>query len=128
MASSSVSSNRVSSPARLNKQSSTRSATSENRAKFVPMPSYVAPSGYGVPGQICMGILRLTSLGSAPAAQASGGLFARRPGGRLGGFRRPVLAVAEAGTGAVLVPALPAGLADHQQITCLLYTSPSPRD
>src|SRR4029078_5838047 len=31
---------------------STSSATWEKRVKFVPHPSHVAPSGYGVPGQI----------------------------------------------------------------------------
>src|SRR5207245_10006480 len=33
------------------RQSSTREAISEKREKFVPDPSYVAPSGYGFPGQ-----------------------------------------------------------------------------
>src|ERR1039457_5055493 len=40
------------SPASSKRDSCTRSATSENRVKFVPHPSHVAPSGYGVPGQI----------------------------------------------------------------------------
>ena len=34
------------------------SATSENRAKFTPLPSYVAPRGYAVPGQISMAAFR----------------------------------------------------------------------
>src|SRR6478752_8734924 len=33
------------------RHSSTPVACSEKRAKFVPSPSHVAPSGYGVPGQ-----------------------------------------------------------------------------
>src|SRR5690349_6944307 len=37
------------SPSELKRQSSIFSATSENTAKFVPYPSYVAPSGYGLP-------------------------------------------------------------------------------
>ena len=41
-------------PAASNKHSWTRSATSENRAKLVPEPSQVAPSGYAAPGQICI--------------------------------------------------------------------------
>src|SRR6266566_1377660 len=32
------------------RQSSTRDATSEKSEKLVPLPLYVAPSGYGVPG------------------------------------------------------------------------------
>src|SRR3954452_1503548 len=43
---------RFSLPASSKRHSSTRSATSLNRAKLVPPPSYVAPSGYGAPGQI----------------------------------------------------------------------------
>src|SRR6185312_11503492 len=38
-------STRVSVPSSSNRQSSTRSATSENSPKLVPAPSYVAPSG-----------------------------------------------------------------------------------
>src|SRR5688500_12365574 len=34
-----------------NRHSSTDVACSENRAKFTPRPSQVAPSGYGRPGQ-----------------------------------------------------------------------------
>ena len=45
---------RVSLPSSSNRQSSTRSATSEKRAKLVPAPSKVAPRGYAVPGQISM--------------------------------------------------------------------------
>jgi len=41
----SFSANRVSAPSSPNRHSSTRPATSENRAKFVPTPSKVAPSG-----------------------------------------------------------------------------------
>src|SRR5438876_82914 len=39
------------SPAASKRQSSTPVACSEKIAKFVPSPSHVAPSGYGVPGQ-----------------------------------------------------------------------------
>src|SRR4028118_2336219 len=45
---------RCSEPSSSTRHSSTRSATSENRAKLVPAPSNVAPSGYGLPGQISM--------------------------------------------------------------------------
>src|SRR5205085_11754378 len=38
-------------PTSSNRHSWTPSATSENSVKFVPMPSYQAPSGYGSPGQ-----------------------------------------------------------------------------
>src|SRR5687768_3774345 len=41
----------TSSVAELKRHSSTRVACSENSAKFTPMPSQVAPSGYGAPGQ-----------------------------------------------------------------------------
>src|SRR6185312_11177386 len=41
---------RLSVPAASNKHNSTRSATSLNNAKLVPAPSYVAPSGYALPG------------------------------------------------------------------------------
>ena len=41
---------RVSAPSLSIRQSSTLSATSENRAKFVPEPSYVDPRGYEFPG------------------------------------------------------------------------------
>jgi hypothetical protein len=40
---------RSSRPASSNRHSSTRSATREKTAKFVPSPSYVAPSGYSSP-------------------------------------------------------------------------------
>ncbi len=51
-ASTSVISTRVSCRASSSKRhSSTRSATSLKSAKLVPLPSNVAPSGYGVPGQ-----------------------------------------------------------------------------
>src|SRR5229473_835507 len=43
-------STRVSLPASSNRQSSTRSASSEKREKLVPAPSNVAPSGYLRPG------------------------------------------------------------------------------
>src|SRR3954454_11873329 len=43
---------RFSLPASSKRHSSTRSATSLNSAKLVPLPSYVAPSGYGAPGHI----------------------------------------------------------------------------
>src|SRR5580704_12270732 len=56
--STSVSSTRDSDPASSNRHSSTRSATSENRAKFVPHPSHVAPSGYAAPGQVCIRLLK----------------------------------------------------------------------
>src|SRR6185503_19958552 len=42
---------RDSPPSSSNRHSSTRSAASLNRAKFVPLPSNVAPSGYADPGQ-----------------------------------------------------------------------------
>src|SRR5882757_5923684 len=42
---------RSSVPSLAIRHSSTFSATSENSEKLVPAPSYVAPSGYGVPGQ-----------------------------------------------------------------------------
>src|SRR5262245_54606397 len=41
-----------------NRQSSTRSALAENRAKFVPRPSQVAPSGCGAPAESRMLPLR----------------------------------------------------------------------
>src|SRR5687768_17272145 len=46
------SSTRVSVPSSSYKQSSTASATSENSAKFAPIPSNVLPRGAGSPGQI----------------------------------------------------------------------------
>src|SRR6476659_9805067 len=49
---------RVSLPSSSNRQSSTPSATSENRVKFVPAPSYVAPRGYGPPGHASIVLLR----------------------------------------------------------------------
>src|SRR3954464_1128341 len=42
---------RCSLPCSSKRQSSTFSATSLNMAKLVPVPSYVAPGGYAVPGQ-----------------------------------------------------------------------------
>src|SRR3954451_22154857 len=42
---------RCSLPCSSKRQSSTFSATSLKMAKLVPVPSYVAPSGYAVPGQ-----------------------------------------------------------------------------
>src|SRR5258707_745264 len=42
----------ASAPSASNRHSSTFSAASLNTAKFVPEPSYVAPSGYALPGQI----------------------------------------------------------------------------
>jgi len=42
-------------PPSSNRHRSTASATSENTAKFVPLPSYVGPSGYGRPGQASIG-------------------------------------------------------------------------
>src|SRR5882762_953763 len=42
---------RSSVPSLAIRHSSTFSATSENSEKLVPAPSYVAPSGYGLPGQ-----------------------------------------------------------------------------
>ncbi|SKY85806.1 Uncharacterised protein [Mycobacteroides abscessus subsp. abscessus] len=47
---------------------STASATSENSEKLVPTPSYVAPSGYGVPGQTGMG----SGSGATSASACSG--------------------------------------------------------
>ena len=47
-------STRVSVPSSAIRHSSTLSATSEKSAKLTPAPSYVAPRGYGRPGQICM--------------------------------------------------------------------------
>src|SRR4029453_1666528 len=47
-----MSSTRVSAPSSSIKQSSTSEATSEKRAKFTPVPSNVAPSGYGLPGHM----------------------------------------------------------------------------
>src|SRR3954454_21559493 len=47
---------RVSFPRPPMRQSSTLSATSEKIAKLTPAPSYVAPSGYGRPGQICISV------------------------------------------------------------------------
>src|SRR5690554_1406521 len=53
-ASTSVTSTLVSAPSLSNRQSSTRSADSLKMAKFVPLPSYVAPSGWAEPGQESM--------------------------------------------------------------------------
>jgi hypothetical protein len=39
-----------------NRQSSTRVAFSEKSEKFTPAPSQFAPSGYGFPGQIWVGL------------------------------------------------------------------------
>src|SRR5918994_4721269 len=51
--STSMSSTRVSAPSTSSiKQSSTLDATSEKSAKFTPVPSNVAPSGYGLPGHM----------------------------------------------------------------------------
>ena len=41
-------------PVSSNRHSSTRSATSEKSEKLVPIPSYVAPSGYADPGHTCI--------------------------------------------------------------------------
>src|SRR2546430_482828 len=51
-ASTSSSGNLCSAPCSSKRHSSTFSATSLNSAKFVPLPSNVAPSGYARPGQI----------------------------------------------------------------------------
>src|SRR5579875_871233 len=55
----SVSGVSLSMPSPVKRQSSTPSASSENKAKFVPHPSQVAPRGYGAPGQIRNRLLRL---------------------------------------------------------------------
>ena len=63
-----------------NRHSSTRSATSENRAKFVPHPSHVAPSGYGVPARYAFASFRAASrvtFGQRPTLPGK-----RMPGGK----------------------------------------------
>src|SRR5579862_8413621 len=43
-------------PESSKRHNSTFSACSENKAKFTPSPSQVAPSGYGLPGQTIAGV------------------------------------------------------------------------
>src|SRR6187397_2502870 len=51
-------------PSRSNRHSSTLVALAENRAKFVPRPSQVAPSGCGEPDETCPLVLRNEKEGS----------------------------------------------------------------
>jgi hypothetical protein len=53
----SINSTQVSCPSSATKHSSTFVATSEKSAKFTPVPSKVAPNGYGRPGHISILLL-----------------------------------------------------------------------
>src|SRR3954453_4774256 len=82
---------RFSLPASSKRHSSTRSATSLNRAKLVPLPSYVAPSGYGAPGQIFIAG-RLARVAQEPSDALARGLLhpaADETNRRTGAERRP---------------------------------------
>src|SRR5437588_8111918 len=67
-------------PSPSKKQSSTRVAISEKTEKFVPAPSDVAPSGYGVPGQTftleSLRFSRTMRMGSAKGVPRAGCGFA----------------------------------------------------
>src|SRR5271156_5836165 len=71
-------------PTPPNRHSVTPVACSENSEKFTPLPSGVAPSGYGVPGRISdldFGILKVTLMAS------------RDDGGNPWRFHRPLALV-----------------------------------
>src|SRR3954447_10116088 len=84
-------STRVSLPSSSKRQSSTRSATSLNSAKLVPPPSYVAPRGYGDPGQTftCPTLARVAQDGADALARGLLDTARHEPHRRTRAERRP---------------------------------------
>src|SRR3954453_21571965 len=64
---------RSSFPSSSKRHSSTFSATSLKIAKFVPVPSYVAPRGEALPGQTCVILGFFLLIGARPHALRGGG-------------------------------------------------------